>query len=162
MAYMAIINPLAYFGSPETIHRIPFAVQVVRDVFCLDQEWSMFSCPATHNYRYVVLATLRDGTQMDLLRNKTFEEVDRPEALSLYRPSDRWVQIMIDLARPHSQIFQISVIRYFAQQWNAQRAPPATGGACPIGAALREEPSGSDGTGCRQDGAGTVRSVRGG
>ncbi len=123
MAYVAIINPLAYFGSPETVRRIPFAVQVVRDVFCLDQEWSMFSCPATHNYRYVVLATLRNGTQVDLLRNRTFEEVDRPEALSLYRPSARWVQIMIDLARPQSQIFQISLIRYFAQQWNAQRAP---------------------------------------
>ncbi|MHB0959103.1 MAG: HTTM domain-containing protein [Pirellulaceae bacterium] len=124
LAYVAIVNPIAYFGTPALIQRIPSGVQAIRDVGCLDQEWSMFSCPAIHNYRFVILATLRDGTQMDLLRNEPFAEVDRPEALSLHRPSARWVQILIDLARPHSQISRISVIRYFAHQWNANHAPP--------------------------------------
>jgi hypothetical protein len=123
MLTIVIVNPLAYFGGPAAVARVPRPLGVLRELGSLDQEWSMFSCPATHNYRYLVVASLRDGTQVDLLRDEPFLETDHPETLSLDVPSHRWVQIMVDLARNNGDVFRISFIRYFAQRWNQQHAP---------------------------------------
>ncbi|MCU0961241.1 MAG: HTTM domain-containing protein [Pirellulaceae bacterium] len=138
MVTIVIVSPLAYFGGPEVLARVPRVLRVLRDVGSLDQEWSMFSCPATHNYRYLVVASLQDGTQMDLLRDEPFRETNHPETLSLDLPSHRWVQIMVDLARNQSDVFRTSVIRYFAQRWNRQH--PASERVVHVQLALLYEP----------------------
>ncbi len=119
LLHVLIVNPLDYFGGPKVYAKIPKAVKRLDELLSLGQQWSMFACPATHNYRYVAVANLRDGTQVEVLRNQPFVGDERPEELSLEPPTQRWVQIMVDLSRDRRSIFRESFTRFLAREWNA-------------------------------------------
>lgn len=120
LLYVLTINPWCYFGGPARAAQVPRLLVRVEEVFGLGQRWDMFARPSVHNYRYVAVAQLNNGNRVDILRDRPFVGNERPEQLSVDAPSQRWVQLMVDLARPNRQLFCESVTRYLTRQWNAR------------------------------------------
>jgi hypothetical protein len=80
----------------------------------------MFSNPLICDDRYIAIADLRDGTQVDLLRGIPWSGDETPADLAPKQPSQRWLQVMIDLPRERSSFFRTSLLRYLAKKWDEQ------------------------------------------
>lgn len=119
---IVVVNSYVYRSGQQATRSLPRAVGVVFEVASLGQRWDMFSNPLIDDDRYVAIANLRDGTQVDLLRGIPWSGDESPADLAPYLPSQRWLQVTIDLPREHSSFFRKSLMRYLAKKWDARHS----------------------------------------
>jgi hypothetical protein len=113
-----VVNSLVYRFGPSMSNRLPAVISALFDVGSFAQRWDMFSRPLIPDSRHVAIANLRDGTQVDLLRGIPWSGEETPAELDARQPSQRWVQVMIDIRRYYSSFFRKSLLVYLAKQWN--------------------------------------------
>jgi hypothetical protein len=115
-----VVNPLFYRYGPQLTARLPKAIVALFDAGSFGQRWDMFSNPSITDQRLIAIANLRDGTQVDLLRGIDWSGDETPADLDARQPSQRWVQVMIDMRRERSSFFRNSLLVYLAKRWNEQ------------------------------------------
>ena len=92
----------------------------------LAQRWAMFDATPTRSGWYVARATLRDGTEVDLLRQGAPVEWRRQSFPPNQFPNWHWKKLFREMAYFDEQGFQVyraPVAKYLCQQWNAQNPP---------------------------------------
>jgi len=103
---------------------LPHSLDRIAQVTHLDQGWAMFAPkPFTDNGWYVFPATLKDGTQFDLMRGEesigqpvTFE---KPKILISHTfKNERWRRYIMNLWATQYSDQRPNYARYLCQEWN--------------------------------------------
>jgi hypothetical protein len=123
MIAIVVVNTLAYCSGPQTMAKVPWPVLAVFDAGSFGQRWDMFSNPVISDKRHVAIATLRDDSQVDLLRRISWSGDETPADLDARQPSQRWIQVMLELRRHSSSFFRKSLLVYLAKNWNDDHPP---------------------------------------
>ena len=92
----------------------------------LGQQWDMFAEPAAKNGWCVALATLVDGTQVDLLRQGAPIAWERPRDPAALYPNHRWWKCFLGMSFSDGrgyQVFRKPVAEYLCREWNRSHPP---------------------------------------
>ena len=82
------------------------------------QRWTMFDSPQDHLYRFAFFGRLKNGQQVELLRNQATSQEDPFPATAVPFPSQRWMQLHREATAPVGFIFRHDMARYLATHWN--------------------------------------------
>lgn len=90
----------------------------------LDQRFQMFGRPPKTNPWFVYEATLRDGTQIDLVQSvMKGEDVpvtnERPEQVLLSLPGHHWRKLHRNLVNPIREDYRQALVDYAVRNWDA-------------------------------------------
>ncbi len=94
----------------------------------LDQSFNMFApAPLVEDGWYVIPATLRDGSQIDLFRNGPMIEHDfripvsyeKPQTGSIY-PDQRWQKYLMNIAEQDNAKYREGYGKYLCRTWNGR------------------------------------------
>lgn len=112
-----INNPTCRLFMPRTIAPLGFWLN-------LDQRFQMFGRPPKTNPWFVYEATLRDGTQIDLVRSvMEGREVsinhERPEQVLLSLPGHHWRKLHRNLVNPVRKGYRQALADYAVRNWDA-------------------------------------------
>ncbi len=105
--------------------RIPKPIICLEKSLGLYQKWTAYSPPGhfyNSNYWIVIVGTLKDGTQVDILRKK---DVDwsNPEIYYKAYGGSRWkLYLMQALTDPKQEKNRIFLLHYLCREWDAQNA----------------------------------------
>ncbi|MEQ8786962.1 MAG: HTTM domain-containing protein [Pirellulaceae bacterium] len=99
-------------------------VAPLAEMLHLNQRWDMFSTPLQQNYRFVAQAKLRDGEQVDVLRDGQSVDLEHPERLRPVEPNVRWMLHYMGLTGPQYVWFAQDTAEYLRRQWNATHDQP--------------------------------------
>ncbi len=105
------------FVKDELKQKIPNPIYWVAHSFRLEQKWNMFSPrPTLNDGWYVLAATLKDGTQIDLMKENQVLNFKKPKNVSATYPNQRWRKYMMNLKkkREHLPLFA----SYQCRLWN--------------------------------------------
>ncbi len=144
MIAIVVINPLVQLFGPRVLDTIPRPIVGMFNAAGLGQRWDMFSHPNTTDHRYIAIANLCDGSKVDLLRDQPCTGEELPADLTGNQPSQRWVQVMVDLQRAQSSYFRKPLARYLAKKWNAEHADTRRAEHVQLALIFAREPSESD------------------
>lgn len=101
----------------------------------LDQRFDMFSpSPLTEDGWYVIPATLRDGTRLDLFKNgPTLSKSGvfpisyrKPTHVADGYPDQRWQKYLMNIAEAGNSRYRLAYGRYLCRTWNAEHAGDET------------------------------------
>lgn len=85
----------------------------------IDQLWNMFSpYPLTDDGWYVIPGTLANGKEVDLFREGSPVNWDKPEDVSVLYPNERWRKYMMNLWLRENDAYRPYYARYLCQEWN--------------------------------------------
>ena len=82
------------------------------------QRWTMFNHPQDHLYRFAFFGRLKNGQQVELLRNQATSPEDPFPATAVPFRSQRWMQLHRETIAPLGFIFRHDMARYLATHWN--------------------------------------------
>lgn len=91
------------------------------DLFYLQQKWNLFGTVPPADGWYVVLAELRDGEAVDLLRDGARADWDsytKPDYIYRRNPDHRWRKLYQNLIDERYDMFRETLCEYLAAQWN--------------------------------------------
>ena len=100
---------------------IPAWSRPLANVLMLKQKWSMFTSPPSRDGWYVVMARLKDGQVIDLLRKGApadFNSFDKPTYISRRFPNHRWRKFYRELVNERLEPFRAPLCHYLANNWN--------------------------------------------
>jgi hypothetical protein len=90
----------------------------------VDQSWRMFSSPPRGDGWFLMVASLADGTSVDLLRNGAPVNFTRPAFVLDNIPSRRWGKLLMQLRKKTNKKHRSRFLAHYARVWN-ERAPCA-------------------------------------
>ncbi|MCP5468645.1 MAG: DUF393 domain-containing protein [Deltaproteobacteria bacterium] len=105
------------FVSSSVKKQVPNPVYWITHAFRLEQKWNMFSPrPLLNDGWYVLAATLKDGTKIDLMKADQKLDFAKPKNVSATYPNQRWRKYMMNLykRREHLSLFA----SYQCRLWN--------------------------------------------
>jgi predicted DCC family thiol-disulfide oxidoreductase YuxK len=122
LAYCAALNVSSL--KPD-FWKPPAALHCVGHALYLDQHWRMFSPrPLEDDGWYVVIGTLADGTETDLLRDGPVRW-EKPASVADTYPNHRWRKYLANLAQAkRDRSYREAYARYLARDWK-RRHPEA-------------------------------------
>ena len=82
------------------------------------QRWTMFDNPQDHLYRFAFFGRLKNGQQVELLRNQVTSREEPFPATAVPFPTQRWMQLHREATAPVGFIFRHDMARYLATHWN--------------------------------------------
>ena len=82
------------------------------------QRWTMFDNPRDHLYRFAFFGRLKNGQQVELLRNQVTSREEPFPATAVPFPTQRWMQLHREATAPVGFIFRHDMARYLATHWN--------------------------------------------
>lgn len=93
----------------------------------LDQRFQMFGHPPEWNPWFVYEATLRDGSQVDLLRSELTQKIvsvdhQRPESVKSSLPNHHWRKLHRNLVHPFRKDTRQALVDYSVRNWNVSHA----------------------------------------
>lgn len=114
--YTFFYNVFVEFGTPQ-IRKQMGSYQRFGEFVALKQYWNMFSDPSPLCHDVACVAKLRDGTQIDLLRNNAEVELfsKRPEEATDYA-NTRLMIFTTTLTYPENQIHRSSFVDYLCRK----------------------------------------------
>jgi hypothetical protein len=92
----------------------------------LGQKWNMFEVVPSKPGWYVARASLRDGTEVDLLRGGTSVDWTKPAFPAGIYPNYRWRKVFREMAYEDElgyHAFREPIARYLCRDWNARHGP---------------------------------------
>lgn len=92
----------------------------------LGQKWNMFDQAPSKDGWYVAVATLQDGSRVDVLRDGVAVDWRRPERPAALYPNHRWRKLFREMAYEDAlgyQYFRRPVIEFLARRWNERTSP---------------------------------------
>jgi hypothetical protein len=107
------------FLQRKTFHKIAIIGYLTR----LDQSWSIFAPgPPRDDGWYVIKGTLKDGTEIDLITEKSPINWNKPNIKARYKyyPNQQWRVYFINLNRAIGRQLYPEFGNYLCQQWNAK------------------------------------------
>lgn len=109
---------------PGFAWRLPPGWDAWRDTLHLAQKWNMFTPePPRYDGWYVVRGESRDGTIVDVLRERIGEpDWTRPHYLAREYPNYRWRKYLIGLAHSDYAVVRPYYANYLCRRWNERRA----------------------------------------
>jgi hypothetical protein len=93
-----------------------FPGQILR----VDQSWRMFSSPPRGDGWFLMVASLADGTSIDLLREGRAVDYDRPSFVLDNIPSRRWGKLLMQLRKKSNKGHRSRFLAHYARVWNEQ------------------------------------------
>ena len=93
----------------------------------LGQKWGMFDSIPSMDGWYIAKATLRDGSEVDLLRRGAEVDWTRPKYPTRVYPNYFWQKLFREMAYHDEQGFQLlraPVAEYLCRDWNSRHAGP--------------------------------------
>jgi len=82
------------------------------------QRWTMFDKPQNHLYRFAFYGRLKNGQQVELLRDLAISQEDPfPRRVAPF-PTQRWMQLHREATAPAGLLFRHEMARYLASYWN--------------------------------------------
>lgn len=122
--YVFLYNVIVSFASDD-FKRSLGSFQRVGELLVLKQYWDMFSDPSPNCNDVACVARLRDGTQIDLLReNSTVNDrTTRPARAAQYDRSRKMVFASV-LAHPNSEVFDEDYLRYLCRKYEETNSDP--------------------------------------
>lgn len=85
----------------------------------LDQNWGLFTpYPRRNDGYYVVLATLKDGAQLDMMKDDQVLDWKKPADVSGSYPTFRWRKYFRNIRRPSGRADLPLYSNYQCRQWN--------------------------------------------
>jgi hypothetical protein len=89
----------------------------------LEQKWGMFDTIPSKDGWYVARAKLKDGSEVDLLRQAAPVDWDRPDYPAGIYPNHRWRKLFREMAYEDElgfQVFRVPVAEFLCRDWNAR------------------------------------------
>jgi len=111
-------RPLA-FGTPVK-------TSFLKTACGFGQKWSMFDEVPSKNGWYVAWAKLKDGSDVDLLRNGSALDWTKPYYPAGMYPNFRWRKCFREMAYTDEQgyqVFRAPVVEFLCRDWNRRKAP---------------------------------------
>jgi predicted DCC family thiol-disulfide oxidoreductase YuxK len=111
---------LNLISLPSLRRPLPDSLRVARDVLSLTQKWNMFApAPSSVDGWPVVRGVTRDGTVVDVLRNKPGEpDWTRPRRIAVTYSSYRWRKYVNRLIDSYNEVHRGLYARYLCRAWN--------------------------------------------
>ncbi len=103
--------PKSTVAIPEPINRFFYMLR-------LNQTWSMFTTPTVEDGWFSIPGNLRNGTQIDLMKDGAPFTSEKPPLISKLSRTDRWRKYYASLYNTKYQEFYVGLSRYFCRQWN--------------------------------------------
>jgi hypothetical protein len=106
----------------------PPGITRMADLALVRQKWSMFANPTNRDGWYVVVARLRDGRVVDLLRDgkpADWDSFRKPKYIYRRSPNHRWRKLYRNLSSGRVDAFLAPLARYLAHQWNRSQSASA-------------------------------------
>lgn len=101
---------------PEPLLPIGYALR-------LDQKWKLFSpYPSTEQGWYVLVGTLFDGTEIDLLQGSGSVNWEKPEQIYSIYPGHRWRKYFSLLLSETYAEHRLYYVQYLCRFWNESRS----------------------------------------
>ena len=97
---------------------IPGGLRWLGDLLSLDQTWSMFVPPGEYSVWFVIPGKLKDGTEVDLLKNSSPVAWDKPSGASTTFKTDHWRSYLLTLWGGQSQLLSPYLSWYLCSEWN--------------------------------------------
>lgn len=121
LAYTIGSNALALGAG---MHAMPEPLQTVGRTLRLDQRWRMFAnTDVTIQGWWVVIGTLENGVEVDLLHGTPKVSFQRPERYYREMPNMAWRTYWSSISRDHYAPFRPWMGRYFCRWWNRDAEP---------------------------------------
>lgn len=120
LVFVVVYNVLMLASWPN--RALPTGVRDLADVLAFGQRWDMFSHGGGADFRIVGVARLRDGSEVDILRDGAPVNGNL-EQLEPALPRQRWTLLFTELKRKYNGWFRQSVARFLCRTWN-DRQPP--------------------------------------
>ena len=92
----------------------------------LSQSWGMFDSVPSKDGWYIAKATLRDGSEVDLLREGAAVDWIKPAFPARLYPNHFWQKLFREMAYDDEQGFQLlrsPVAKFLCRRWNGQKPP---------------------------------------
>ena len=86
------------------------------------QRWTMFDQPQDHLYRFAFFGRLKNGQQVELLREQKISQDDSFPRKAAPFPTQRWMQLHREATAPAGSIFRHDIARYLATHWNQRHS----------------------------------------
>jgi hypothetical protein len=98
----------------------------VNDLLLVRQRWNMFSLPAGRDGWFVMVARLRDGAVVDLLRGGApadWDSFSKPSLIYQRYPNHRWRKFYRNVAVERANAFLPSLCRFAVHRWEQEHGP---------------------------------------
>lgn len=104
----------------STKFEIPKDLTALAHIIRVDQRWNLYCPVATYSYWYIIPATLKDGTTVDLFRNGKSVSWKKPKLASKLFKNRHWRAFMLHLAwAPNNQKTLLPYLSwYLCKKWN--------------------------------------------
>ena len=125
LLYVIVINLanlLGKSGAPTG----PIGSRFLNTACGLGQKWNMFEDTPSNDGWYVARAKLRDGSEVDLLKNGAPVDLNRPKDPAGLYPNHRWRKCFREMAYEDAkgfQVFRLPVSQFLCRRWNNQQPP---------------------------------------
>lgn len=114
------MNLSMYFPFPAP----PDSLLAVIHVPVMAQRWDMFKHPEPGDYRFLALALLENGEQVDLLRPETPVQLHDPKAIPVAARNARWLNLFLETRRAHNARYVELWLTRLSRQWDAAHPAP--------------------------------------
>jgi hypothetical protein len=126
LIYVLAVNLAGLFGRSQPNRRIPGS-RFLNEAGGLAQKWNMFEDTPSKDGWYVARALLNDRSEVDLLRQGTPVNWERPVCPAVLYPNHRWRQLFREMSYEDAlgyQVFRQPVAEFICRRWNTQHPPP--------------------------------------
>lgn len=124
LTYIVTYNVYSVGWMPTTLHSYFTPVTTVGQTLNLNQKWGMFApYPSLDDGWYVMVGTLKDGSQVDVFNPNQSVSWDKPELVSATYKNQRWRKFLGERLLEHQDALAPIFASYLWRTWNRQHLP---------------------------------------